>query len=59
MTKYLIFLCLVIVSQLGLSQEISKKGEVEFAFNYSNIKAGEDYELETSSQRDGATLKKK
>ncbi len=56
MTKYLIFFCLVIVSQLGLSQEIRIKGEVEFSFNYSNIKAGEDYELETSSQRDGATL---
>ncbi len=38
------------------AQEVRVRGSVDFSFSYSNIKAGEDYSLETESKHDGVRL---
>jgi hypothetical protein len=51
-----LILTLTFASLYSHAQQIRIKGDVEFSFNYSNIKAGEDYSLETESKRDGVSL---
>ena len=55
--KYLItFLHICLISGLGYSQEVRIKGTVEFSFSQSNIKAGENYQVETASRKDGVVM---
>lgn len=55
--KYIFtFTALFLCSLTVFGQQIRISGDVEFAFNYASIKAGEDYSLETESKQDVAKL---
>lgn len=57
--KLPILICLVtccLVSNKAYAQEVRIRGDVDFSFSYTNIKAGEDYSLETETKHDGVRM---
>jgi len=46
----------LICNTFANGQEIRIRGDVDFSFTYTNIKAGEDYSLETESKQDGVRM---
>ncbi|MBO6517867.1 MAG: hypothetical protein JJ975_15080 [Bacteroidia bacterium] len=56
MTRLILLFGFFSVFSIAFGQQVTIKGEVEFSFQYANIKAGEDYSLETESKQDGVSM---